>query len=502
VLARRSFRRLLIGQTASSLGDWLGTVALIALVLDLSGSSTAVGGVLVLRLAPSLVAGPAVARIVGRWNRRRTMLAMDAIRAGMVVLVPLVAALWWVYHWAFMLEAAGLVFLPARDAAIPELVGEDQLDSANGLVLASSYGMIPFGAALLGLAGLIAGGQAEFVIAFTVDAVTFVVSFVLIRPIRALDGGFAVSGGEHGFLRTFRLPLVRAFGPVTVIATLGLGALFSVGIVFVRDVLGASTADFAVLIALFGVGAACGLGILASFPHDSVRVVRYGLLAQGVVIAVMSLAPTVAVAFVGAAAFGAATCVTLTAAMSAVQELLADDERVLGFAAFHILIRVGLSLAAIGAGVAADLITGQRWWLVGELPPSRVVLLGAGLVVVAASAMIAPRLRRDRLLAAPGSAGVDVEPVTVDDESREERPAPVGFGGRVAGESLDEERHEDARPGERGAPAARAVEQGDQDGVGHQAADRGLADQSADREAAEERRRAGRGLDRECADGR
>jgi len=110
LFAHRGFRRLMIGQTVSSLGDWLGTIALIALVLDLTGSSTAVGGVLVLRLAPSLVAGPLVTRLVGRWNRRRTMLAMDAIRVGVVVLVPLIGALWWVYVWAFVLEVAGPTF--------------------------------------------------------------------------------------------------------------------------------------------------------------------------------------------------------------------------------------------------------------------------------------------------------------------------------------------------------------------------------------------------------
>lgn len=49
-LNRRDFRRLIIGQTVSSFGDWMGTLALMYFVLELSGSTTAVGGVLVLRL--------------------------------------------------------------------------------------------------------------------------------------------------------------------------------------------------------------------------------------------------------------------------------------------------------------------------------------------------------------------------------------------------------------------------------------------------------------------
>jgi hypothetical protein len=64
-----AFRRLLIGQTISSLGDWMGTLALMYFVLELSGSATAVGGVLVLRLLPSALGAPLAARVVTRWRR-------------------------------------------------------------------------------------------------------------------------------------------------------------------------------------------------------------------------------------------------------------------------------------------------------------------------------------------------------------------------------------------------------------------------------------------------
>ena len=65
------------------------TLALMVLVLDVSDPSTAVGGVLVLRLLPTLVAGPIVARLVRRWDRRSTML-LDAVRAVVVLAIPVV----------------------------------------------------------------------------------------------------------------------------------------------------------------------------------------------------------------------------------------------------------------------------------------------------------------------------------------------------------------------------------------------------------------------------
>src|ERR1700704_313625 len=123
LVRRDGFRDLLIGQGVSSLGDWMGTVALMALVLQLTNSPAAVGGILTLRLLPAAVGGPPGPRAAGRWDRRRTMLTMDLTRAAMVFAIPFVRALWWIYLWGFLIEVASIVFLPARDASIPDLVG-------------------------------------------------------------------------------------------------------------------------------------------------------------------------------------------------------------------------------------------------------------------------------------------------------------------------------------------------------------------------------------------
>src|SRR5213593_1281155 len=155
LVRRPGYRALLVGQGVSALGDWMGTVALMALVLQLTGSPIAVGGILTLRLLPAAIGGPLAARAAGHWDRRKTMLAMDAARAVMIALIPLVRGLWWVYLWGFFVEVASIVLLPARDASIPDLVGGEGRDDehgdlplANGLILGTSYGSIPLGAAL------------------------------------------------------------------------------------------------------------------------------------------------------------------------------------------------------------------------------------------------------------------------------------------------------------------------------------------------------------------
>jgi MFS family permease len=382
-----ALRDLLVGQAVSSLGDWMGTVALMALVLQLTDSATAVGGVLVLRLAPTVFAGPVAARLVTRWSRRRIMLAMDAVRIPAVAVLPWITSLWWIYLWAFVVELAGMVFAPARDASIPDLVdSDDDLAVANGLVLGTSYGMIPVGAGLYALVAALAGGDGGVAAArlvFAVDALTFAVSFLAIARLPELGTSSGAAAGADGgrFRDALRLPLVRRLAPVAAVVAFGLGALFSIGIVWVREVLHATDTEFGLLVACFGVGAGVGLLVLRGLERRDLHTVRTALVLQGAVVATMSLAPTIGFALLGAVAFGALSALVLALAMELLQNELGDRDRVLAFTVFHIVIRGGLALAAIGAGVADDLLDEVTWPLVGHLASTQVVLLSSGILV-------------------------------------------------------------------------------------------------------------------------
>ena len=399
-----SFRALLVGQGVSALGDWMGTFAFIAIVYQQSGSSTAVGGILALRLLPAALGGPLAARAASRWPQRTTMIAMDVMRAGMIAVVPLVRELWWIYLWGFMVEVGSLVFLPARDALIPELVDDRDLELANSLVLGSSYGMIPIGAAVYALIAALPGHDIlgrPLALVFVLDAASFLVSALMIARIssEATQPAPGQPVGEPAddqprvrFRDAFRLPLVRAVMPATIAVALGLGALFSLGIEFVRTVLHASNAEFGVLVALFGVGAAAGLVVLQRFRDlDDLRATRLGVFVLGLIVTCFSLAPVYGLALVGAGAFGAAVAWTLASGMAALQSELRGRDRILAFAAFHIVIRSGLALSAVGAGAADELVGAVHWPVLGRLEPTRLVLLCSGLVVALSAARVRTR---------------------------------------------------------------------------------------------------------------
>jgi len=237
-------------------------------------------------------------------------------------------------------------------------------------------------------------GYGVFVLVFTVDALTYLASYVFIAGIRSLREQTSAAvlaitpeRERSGSVRSaFGIPLVRTIMPAVITVTVGIGALFSVGISFITDVLDATTPEFVALIACFGVGAGLGLVISRRLPHGQyVRAARIGVFVAGGVITAMSLGHHYWIAVLAATGFGASAALTLVSGMSLLQTRLFGLERDLAFTVFHITIRVGLGLSAVAAGTAADLLDSVQWPGFGMLPPQRVVLFSAGVLVALSS---------------------------------------------------------------------------------------------------------------------
>ena len=396
LLGAGDYRRLLVGQGVSGLGDWMATFALMALAWEVTSSTAAVGGILTLRLLPAALGGTLAAKMSLQWDRRRAMLATDLMRAGMVAIIPLVARLWWIYLWAFVLEAASVIFLSARDSAVPDLADSKDLSTANSLMLGSSFGSIPVGAGIFAALTLVPFAEGGWLasrphaLVFWIDAATYLISAALIARMAPLGRPAASSqaASETGRLRdAARIPLVRGVMPAAAAAALGLGALFSLGLSLVREELEASDLEFGVLIAIFGVGAGAGLILVTRLSAPHLEVTRYGTLAMGALVATMSLSPVLWLTFLGAFGFGLAATMALTSGMTALQAGTAGAERGLAFAAFHMVIRMALALAAAVAGAIGDAVAEVNfggWTLSG----TRLVLLASGALVVGSAVAV------------------------------------------------------------------------------------------------------------------
>src|ERR671916_2546927 len=187
VLRVRDFRKLWLSMTLSSFGDWLGLLAITAtatsLADDFAAANFALGGVLLFRLLPSIVLGPLAGAFADRFDRRKTMVVTDIFRFGLFASIPIVDNLIWLFVAQFLIEAFSLFWIPAKDAAVPNMLRKDQLEPANQLSLVTTYGLTPVLAAIVFALLTSAGSQLMKVlpgvtaveIALYANALTFLV---------------------------------------------------------------------------------------------------------------------------------------------------------------------------------------------------------------------------------------------------------------------------------------------------------------------------------------
>ena len=192
-----SFFRLWLGQVVSSLGDWIGFFALTALAERVGGSSpeAAISLVLSARLVPGFFLGPVAGVLVDRLDRKRVMVVCDVGRGLVLATLPFIDTVRGLVFASFLLEILTLLWTPAKEASVPNLVRHEFLPNANSLSLVAAYGTFPVGAALFALLAGVAKWLGDYEaleslrlsqvsVAIWFDVLTFFASASLISTLR------------------------------------------------------------------------------------------------------------------------------------------------------------------------------------------------------------------------------------------------------------------------------------------------------------------------------
>lgn len=164
-----------MGQAISQLGDWFNSVAVFALLLDLTGSATAVAWMMIVQFLPMAIVGPLAGVVVDRVDRRRLMIATDLARGVLVLGLLLVRSreqVWLAYVVMALTVTGSAFFEPARTATIPNVTSKEELMPANALSSATWAAMLAIGASIGGLVTAIAGRD----FAFVINSASFLIS--------------------------------------------------------------------------------------------------------------------------------------------------------------------------------------------------------------------------------------------------------------------------------------------------------------------------------------
>jgi MFS family permease len=122
------YRRLFSAQAIALIGTGLSSVALALLAYDLAGddAGVVVGIALALKMVAYITVSPLVAAWAGGVSRRGLLVSLDLARASLVLLMPLVDAVWQVYVLIFLLNACSAGFTPTFQAVIPDVLPDEE----------------------------------------------------------------------------------------------------------------------------------------------------------------------------------------------------------------------------------------------------------------------------------------------------------------------------------------------------------------------------------------
>ncbi|MFV2022068.1 dTMP kinase [Micromonospora sp. LOL_023] len=398
----------------ASFSDWLGLLATsIFAAAQVSGSAAqgaAFGGVIAVRLLPALVLGPVAGVLADRFDRRYTMVICDLLRFVLFASIPLLPmfgasgalTVAWAAIAIFLIETITLIWIPAKEAAVPNLIPKARLEIANQLTLIATYGITPVLAAISlavldGAVRAAAGTEppswaepAQIALFFNAGSrlATAIVVFYGIREISGRAG--AATTTEQSLGRQFvdgwkfigQTPLVRGL-------VLGIfGAFAGGGIVigtakFFTASLSAGDAAFYLLFAALFVGLGIGIGLGPAVVRDLSRRRWFGLsimLASGSVL-ILALSIHLSMAILGAVLVGAAAGMAFLAGITLLGGEIADEVRGRVFAVVQTGTRVVLMLAISLSSVLVG-VGGSRQLQVANLGVSfsstRLLLLLAG----------------------------------------------------------------------------------------------------------------------------
>lgn len=432
VFGSKAFFRLWMAQVVSSLGDWIGLIAILAIAARVShNSGAAVSLVMVTRVLPGFLLGTVGGVIIDRFDRRKVMVLCDIGRASLLVLLPFVENLGGLLLISLGLEILTLLWGPAQAASVPNLVDEEHLSSANSLSLAASFGTFPIASIIFSLLAGVAAvlGDFDLISAFKVDqealalvfdAITFLVSAAIIyrlplpRPEKRANG----NGKRIDWTETFREikeglqfisqhALVRGVMLGLGFGLIGAGAMIPLGPSFAQEVLNGGAAAFGVLMTALGFGAAIGVVTLLWLQRRLPRITVFccAVIGTGGFLALAASFSALAPAALMIGAVGACAGTTYVTGFTVLQESVADELRGRIFAALYTVVRLCLLIALTVSPLWSDFwdwvtreLFGDQLVSIGPytyaLPGVRLALWGGGLITFVAGFVAWRSIRR------------------------------------------------------------------------------------------------------------
>ncbi|MGA8745622.1 MAG: MFS transporter [Solirubrobacterales bacterium] len=330
-----NFRLFFSGQAISLVGTWMQSVALVWLVLEITGSGTLLGLVVAAQFLPVLVLGAYAGLVADRLNKRRLLLCTQSAMALLALLLGLLTVthtvqLWMIFAIALLFGCVNSLDNPTRQSFVMEMVGGSRVQNAVSLNSAMVNGSRAVGPALAG--GLIA--TVGVGICFLINAASFLAVLLAlwlmqVAKLRPVEPVARKSGQLREGLRYVRNS-VGLLVPLLMMALIGtLAYEFQVALpLLARDSLHGGAQTYGFMTAAMAIGAVAGGLYVATRARTGLLPLTVAATCFGAAILAASLAPSLAAELVVLPVVGFASTSFLATGNSTLQ--LSSEPRLRG----------------------------------------------------------------------------------------------------------------------------------------------------------------------------
>jgi MFS family permease len=399
-LGRRDLLLLWIGQIASGFGDSLASIGFLFLAVQLTGSERAVGTFQMVAYIPIIIFGLAAGVYVDRRDRRRVMLVADAGRAVGLALLPVAVAtgsltIAWAGATVVVITTLTAFFNPAYNSALPIIVDDPaKLFGVNAVMQSSRQ----FAAIAGPIFAAVGAGRSGPVALLSVNAVTYVISFICIALI-----GTKLATGERARIRLAELRGEAMLGLRSVMENRSIRTIFIITLannfllmgpavvgtpLLVKKVFHGDLQDFALIELMYALGMTITGLVLHRFPaaRRIGRLWAIGLLFDGLTFILYLFADSLVMLDIATFIHAIPIPLIIVSRATIIQRLVPRD--LLGRAFGYIDIAVN-GVLAISAGVTGIVAS--------EIGPLMTIVYGGALAGVAGLVALAlPSVTRVR----------------------------------------------------------------------------------------------------------
>ena len=177
------FRTFWAAAVISMMGEWFNTIALFTLILKYSGSEAMLGLLFTIRMLGFAILQPITGLLADRWSRKWIMVISNLAQVGLALCFLMVDGsedIWWLIGLSGVMMVLHGAYMTAERAALPNIVEENELATANALDAATWSTALATGAFLGGLVVAEYGVN----VAFIIDSVTFLIGALILIPLK------------------------------------------------------------------------------------------------------------------------------------------------------------------------------------------------------------------------------------------------------------------------------------------------------------------------------